>query len=146
MPAWPGGPCPECGDQMPARLIRCATCRALLNSELVPREIEYPDFVPLREVLAVVDAPVKGDFIKCPQCTRELRISLKFRGKKVSCRHCSHAFRLQIGTPEVTRLGVYAPCPHCKQELRASERYISMNVSCKFCNGAIRIVDQPPSV
>ncbi len=144
MPAWPGGLCPECGDQMPARLIRCASCRALLNSELVPKEIEYPDFVPLREVLAVVDARVKGDFIRCPQCTRELRISVKFRSRRVSCRHCEHTFDLHIGGPTVKRIGVYAPCPHCTQELRAAERYIGVNVSCKFCNGAIRIVDQTP--
>ena len=102
MPAWPGGPCPDCGDEMPAKLIRCATCRALLNSELVPKEIEYPDFVPLREVLAVVDVPVVGDFIKCPKCTRELRISCKFRGKRVSCRLCDHPFDLHLGTPACT--------------------------------------------
>ena len=141
MPAWPGGPCPECGDDMPARMIRCRTCRALLNSELVPREIEYPEFVPLKEVLAVVDVPMRGDFIRCPKCSRELRISIKFRGKKFSCRHCDHPFDLNVGTPAVTRLGVYAPCPHCTQELRAAERFIGMNVSCKFCDGAIRIVE-----
>lgn len=141
MPTWPGGPCPECGDQMPAKLIRCATCRALLNSELTPKEIESPEFVPLRELLSVMDVPVVGDFVKCPKCRHELRISCKFRGKRVSCRLCDHPFDLHVGTPAIQRLGVYAPCPHCTQELRAAERFIGMNVSCKFCNGAIRMID-----
>ncbi len=141
MPAWPGGPCPECGDQMPAKLIRCATCRALLNPELSPKEIESPEFVPLREVLVVVDVPVIGDFVRCPKCQRELRIHCKYRGQRVTCRQCDHPFDLHVGTPAVQRLGVYASCPHCTQELRAAERFIGMNVLCKFCNGAIRMLD-----
>lgn len=24
---WPGGPCPQCGDDMPAKVIHCQTCR-----------------------------------------------------------------------------------------------------------------------
>ncbi len=145
MPAWPGGACPECGIQMPAKLIRCANCRAMLNSDLVPKEIAYPEFVPLQEVLTVLDVPIRGDFVRCPSCAKELRISCKFRGKKVSCRFCDHAFDLLVGTVGVKRQGVYADCSHCKKELRSAEKFIGVNVSCKFCSGAIRIIDPLPN-
>ena len=141
MPAWPGGPCPECGDQMPAMLIRCATCRGLLNPELVPKEIAFPDFVPLPEV--VVDVQLKGDYIRCPQCEKELRISYKFRDKHVSCKFCSHAFKLNLASPTLQHRGIYVPCPHCQKELRVAERYLGEDVACNFCNGAIRILDVP---
>lgn len=128
---------------MPAKLIRCANCRALLNAELTPRTIESPDFVPLQEVLTVLDADVRGDFVACPNCTRELRVSGKFRGQRVSCRYCDHAFELLVGTVKVKRMAVYATCPHCQQELRSAEKFLGVNVACKFCGGAIRIVDIP---
>ncbi len=52
MPAWPGGACPDCGDHMPANLITCQTCRALLNSELKVSFVDIPEFIPLQEVSA----------------------------------------------------------------------------------------------
>ena len=48
MAAWPGGACPECGDQMPANLIRCATCRGLLNPDLQPKCVSEIEFVELK--------------------------------------------------------------------------------------------------
>ena len=38
--AWQGGPCHQCGDDMPANLVHCQTCRALLNSELTEDSVE----------------------------------------------------------------------------------------------------------
>ena len=34
MPAWPGGPCPNCGEDMPPNMVHCRECRTLLNPEL----------------------------------------------------------------------------------------------------------------
>ena len=84
MPAWPGGPCPECGDEMPASLIRCASCRALLNQELSPRESFAPEFVPLQEVETVIDTPIAGYFVTCPRCQKELRINGRYAGQNVA--------------------------------------------------------------
>jgi hypothetical protein len=140
MPAWPGGPCPECGDEMPANLIRCASCRALLNQELSPREILAPEFVPLTEVEAVIDTPIVGYFVACPRCQKELRINGRYVGQQVACKFCNGQFPLQLDPPTVQVSAFYTECPHCKKELRAARKYTGAKVACKFCNGAIRFM------
>lgn len=50
MPAWTGGPCPECGDDMPPLLVHCQTCHGLLNKDLVEHKINAPPFEPLKEI------------------------------------------------------------------------------------------------
>ena len=140
MPAWPGGPCPECGDVMPANLVRCAVCRALLNRDLNPRMIYTPDFAPLPEVRATIDAIVKGYFINCPQCRQVLRVDRQFLGRHVACKHCSADFHCQPGEDTgVPCDAVYLVCPKCHKELRAAEKYVGERVACKYCGEGLRI-------
>jgi hypothetical protein len=139
MPAWPGGNCPECGEQVPANVIRCTCCRALLNSDLAIKPIAPPEFVPLPELTTCVDAPFRGVYLACPACTRELRINLSLFGQHVECRFCHHPF--DLNRSKVTPSAGYASCPHCNQELRAATKYLGMKVSCRHCHGSIRLVD-----
>lgn len=139
MPAWPGGNCPECGDQMPANVIRCATCRALLNNDLAIKPIVPPEFVPLPEITESVDVPLRGVYLPCPACTRELRINSSLFGQRVQCRFCDHPFDLD---PErVIPPAGYTSCPHCRQEIRAATKYVGIKVSCRHCHGSIRLVN-----
>lgn len=140
MPAWPGGPCPECGEDMPANLVRCVSCRALLNHELVVPDIIAPEFVPLTEVEAVVDARIVGFFVECPHCRKELRINARYHGNYVACKLCQGQFEFRVNPPRVRVLAFYSNCPHCAKELRAAEKYKGVNVACKFCNGGLRFV------
>ena len=140
MPAWPGGPCPECGEVMPANLVRCVTCRALLNHELVVPEVVTPEFVPLPEVAVVVESSIIGFFVECPHCKQELRINAKYNGNYVACKFCKGQFEFRLKPPRVRCLAFYANCPHCSKELRAAEKYKGVNVACKFCNGGLRFV------
>ena len=140
MPAWPGGPCPECGEVMPANLVRCVSCRALLNHELVVPEIVAPEFVPLPEVEAVVDTRIIGFFVECPHCQKELRINAKYHGNYVACKFCQGQFEFRLNPPRVRCLAFYANCPHCAKELRAAEKYKGIKVACKFCSGGLRFV------
>ncbi|MCA9081000.1 MAG: hypothetical protein KDA58_10610 [Planctomycetaceae bacterium] len=143
MPAWPGGPCPDCGDDMPANLIRCVTCRALLNTDLVPSQIEYPEFVPLKEILAVTDCRVRGYLVPCPRCHEELRISHKLCDKKVACKFCSSHFELNLQRHVNVIEGIYATCPHCDESLRVARRFLKSKVACRFCQKAIQFVMPP---
>ncbi|MBX3444822.1 MAG: hypothetical protein KF774_20650 [Planctomyces sp.] len=139
MPAWPGGDCPECGEQMPANVIRCATCRALLNNDLAIKPIVPPEFVPLPEIATSSDVSLRGVYLPCPACTRELRISQNLFGQRVQCRFCHHPFDLK--RESAAPLAGYASCPHCHQELRAAPKYLGIKVSCRHCGGSIRLVD-----
>ncbi len=147
MPIFPGGPCPECGDQMPAKLVHCANCRALLNPELQPKPIVHPDFVELAEVevVKVIKLPVHGYFVDCSKCQVELKIHAKYIGQAVVCRYCSSPVDLGLKSGLI-RLAVYSVCPHCQKEVRAALKYLDKNVACKFCGGGIHFVDHnlPP--
>lgn len=136
--AWQGGPCHQCGDDMPANLVHCQTCRALLNSELSEDSVEIPKFVPLKEVTTTQIVAAKGHYIVCPGCEEELRIHHKYRGADVACRLCSHSFSYDQSA-EVKAL--YADCPHCKEELRASVKYKGQGVACRFCAGQLMLTD-----
>ncbi|MEX0585726.1 MAG: hypothetical protein WD176_03725 [Pirellulales bacterium] len=125
---------------MPANLVRCASCRALLNPELSPREIVAPDFIPLPEVEAVIDTPIVGYFVNCPRCRKELRINARYVGQHVACKFCDGQFPFQIDSEAVQVPAFYTDCPHCRKELRAAQKYTGAKVACKFCNGAIRFV------
>lgn len=142
MTAWPGGNCPECGEYAPAKIIHCRNCRALLNPDLDPDSVEIPEFVPLREISAMVEVEARGYFISCPDCDRELRINRKYLGKRVSCKHCSAQFPLNFTNGSVKRRAVYTTCPHCEKELRAADKYLGEKVACKHCKGEIQLVDQ----
>lgn len=149
MPPWPGGPCPICGEDMPERLIHCRNCRAMLNTDLESDSIEIPEFVPLQEISAEVRIPVRGYFLDCPSCERELRINARFDGKKVSCKHCAKGFRFKA-TPDgqAGQLSVYVYCPHCRERLRMASKYVGVKVRCKHCSGQLEVtpLDRlPPS-
>ncbi len=142
MPPWPGGPCPACGEVMPVRMIHCRNCRTLLNTDLEPESVEIPEFVPLQEIESVQELPIRGFYVVCPQCTRELRINRKFAGKQVTCKHCSGEFPLNFGDGKIEKVGVYVYCPHCSERLRMSCKYIGIKVSCKACSGRLTVVEQ----
>ena len=140
MPAWPGGPCPDCGQDMPANLVHCQFCRALLNSDLHRSDVEIPAFFELQEVDNLMDAEVAGYFVLCPHCERELRINKKYSGSGVACKFCSGQFKLDVGNPRIKTKAFYMGCPHCTRELRVASKYLGMKVACKFCTGHVQIL------
>ncbi len=141
MPAWPGGPCPDCGEYMPENLIHCQSCRALLNSELDADSVEIPVFVPLREIVAMVEVELRGYYVGCPECDRELRVNRKYAGTHVKCKFCNGSFLLDLDSPVLQKVAFYADCPHCKKELRAAMKYVGARVACKMCNGQIHFLN-----
>lgn len=146
MPPWPGGPCPVCGEDMPERLIHCRNCRAMLNSDFESDSIEIPAFVPLKEIAAHVTLPIRGYYIPCPSCQRELRINKQFVGRKVTCKHCQAGFRFRVDDPAVSsKLALYVYCPHCNERLRMSQKYLDVRIACKACKGEL-IVSESDSV
>jgi Double zinc ribbon len=141
MPPWPGGPCPECGEDMPERMIHCRNCRALLNPDLEPDSVEIPEFVPLKEIEAVVELKVRGYYLSCPECQRELRINSKLLGKRVTCKHCTGQFLYDFTESSLQKAGVYIYCPHCSDRLRMSPKYVGIKVACKSCSGRLMAVE-----
>jgi len=136
--AWQGGPCPSCGDDMPANLVHCQSCRALLNSELTEDSVEIPKFVPLKEIDPTQIVAANGHYVECPGCQEELRINRKYQGAAVACRFCQHSFGYDEA---VTVTAVYSDCPHCQKELRASLKYTDQNVACRHCSGALMMTN-----
>lgn len=141
MPAWPGGKCPECGDEMPARLVHCQNCGALLNPELETDTVEIPAFVPLQEIATMVEVEPKGYYADCPDCGKELRIAAKYVGQRVACKFCDKPFKLLLGSPDLTVSWFYADCHECGEELRVANKYIGEKVACKHCNAKIHFVE-----
>lgn len=136
--AWQGGPCPECGDEMPANLVHCQSCRALLNSELTEDSVEIPKFVPLREIDPSQIVPPQGHYVECPGCQEELRINAKYKNVNVACRFCDHSFTYDN---TITVKALYSNCPHCNKELRAAAKYAGLSVACRFCSGPLMLSD-----
>jgi transposase-like protein len=141
MPAWPGGPCPDCGEEIPALVIRCITCGALLNRDLKARRVALPDYVPLREVESVIDVRPIGYYISCPHCRDELRVHGKYLGQRVQCKHCKKPFEFTL-SPGGPPVAFYTNCPHCNKEIRAAQKYMGAKVACKLCNGALQFVQE----
>ncbi|GAB4135222.1 MAG: hypothetical protein Tsb009_01290 [Planctomycetaceae bacterium] len=142
MPAWTGGPCPQCGEEMPEMLIHCQSCRALLNPELESDSVEIPAFIPLPEIELMKNAQLIGFYIACPDCQRELRIHHKYVGQKVACKHCAGQFPLELADPRISVVAFYTACPHCTEELRANPKYLGARVACKHCDGKIQLVSR----
>ena len=140
MPAWPGGPCPKCGDDMPLNMIHCRTCRHLLNPELERSSVEIPAFFPLQEVDTLVELIPNGRFIECSSCRKELKIHRKYLGERVQCKFCAADFRLDPTSPEVRSTDSYGICPHCHETLRFDSKYIGSKVACRFCQGKVHIL------
>jgi hypothetical protein len=138
--AWPGGPCPQCGDNMPPRVVHCQSCRALLNSELSEDSIEIPPFFPLPELAVIASVAPRGHYVACPGCRQELRIHAKYKGMKVQCKHCDQPFNYDR---TVSVSAAYMPCVHCSQEIRASVKYLGHKVVCKHCSGHLQLSEGP---
>jgi hypothetical protein len=149
MAAWPGGPCPDCGDDMPSNLIHCQRCRALLNPKLKPLSIEIPDFVPLRELESpesLKDEPINivtlGYFCECPSCRKELKISRQFQGQTVACKFCDASFNFDANQESLHISAVVLHCPQCTNKLRVSTKYLGMKVLCNFCSQTL-VIHEP---
>lgn len=140
MPVWPGGPCPECGEIMPERLIHCYNCRALLNTDLEPDSVEIPEFIPLKEIEPVPELPIRGYYLNCPHCSRELRVNARYSGKPVTCKQCDGKFELDLKVPQLQPVGIYVYCPHCNERLRMAPKYVGIKVACKSCSGQLQVV------
>ena len=139
MPAWPGGPCPDCGQDMPANLVHCQYCRALLNPDLYRSDVEIPEFFELKEISNVGEAKVAGFHILCPHCEDELRISRKYLGKVVACKFCQGQFKLDVTDPRIRTRAFYSDCPHCTKEIRLAPKYLDKKVACKHCDGHLQV-------
>jgi DNA-directed RNA polymerase subunit RPC12/RpoP len=126
---------------MPANVVHCQTCRALLNPDLDPDTVEIPQFVPLQEIEALVEVQPAGFYLNCPACGDELRIARKYVGENVACKHCGKPFRCDVGPGGKSAKWFYAPCPECGAELRVGTKYIGEKVACKHCNGKIHFVE-----
>jgi uncharacterized protein (DUF983 family) len=128
---------------MPEKLIHCRNCRTLLNTDLDPDSVEIPQFVPLQEIEAVVELSLRGYYVQCPHCSRELRVNRKFLGKKVTCKQCAGHFVLSFddGPGRVEKVGIYVYCPHCSDRLRMSSKYLGIKVACKACSGHLMAVE-----
>ncbi len=143
MPPWPGGPCPQCGEDMPAKLVHCQTCRELLNDDLEHDTVEIPAFHPLKELSVCCDAYPIGFYLECPECQKELRVHKKYLGKQVCCKFCQTPISLQIDSKKASSQFFYTGCPHCREELRIAQKYLGMTASCKFCQGHIQLLEKP---
>lgn len=140
MGAWPGGPCPKCGEEMPPNQVHCRLCRALLNPELEPGVAEIPAFIPLPEIDSMAEIYPNGVYLTCPQCHKELKVNRKYFNERVACKHCRADFQLDPSMPFITHADSYSTCPHCEQELRFAHKYVGQHVACRFCNGKLEIM------
>lgn len=135
MTAWPGGPCPKCGKEMPANVVRCRECQEILNTSLrAPAAVPPPEYKPLPELTTCPKARIVGMYLACPVCDRRLRIGNQFRDKQVRCNFCNAGFLLDLNQPVIEIEAYYVNCPHCEKELKASEKYLGQKVECKFCS------------
>jgi len=123
---------------MPANLVHCQTCRALLNSEFTEDSVEIPAFIPLQEIDPSRIARPRGHYVSCPGCHEELRINRKYERASVACRFCNCSF---VYDETVTLKAMYTTCPDCREELRAAVKYIGENVACRFCKGQLLLAD-----
>lgn len=140
MPEWPGGPCPACGEDTPARVVHCRNCRTLLNNDLQEDSVEIPQFIPMQELDCKVELAPRGTYLLCPHCDQELRINTKYVGEQVSCKHCEGTFLIDLTNPATVIRGYYCDCPHCDKELRIGKKYTGIEVACKFCSGKLKLI------
>ncbi|QDT39561.1 hypothetical protein [Stratiformator vulcanicus] len=142
MPAWPGGACPECGEDMPARMVRCRNCRAMLNTDLDCDTVEIPAFVPLKEIKEHAEVAARGIYHECESCHRELRVNGRYVGTKIACKLCGAKVDLRK-PPSEFRVG-YVHCPHCEKTLRINFKYVGQVVACRFCEQKIELLPLMP--
>ena len=139
MPAWNGGPCPGCGEDVPPRVLRCRSCRTLLDPDLSAHEFAPPEFAPLAEVDGPTIVRPKAERTRCPGCGEELRVAAKYAGVPVACKKCGEP--MTAGEPEL-RVAFLADCPHCQKEIRVGMQYVGQLVGCKFCGGQLTVAER----
>lgn len=145
MPAWPGGDCPECGEEMPPNLVHCQICQALLNSDLVRPEIPIPEFQELRELEVgelsedVCEVQPIKYYVGCNSCRQELKVNVRYYGQSVACKFCDAPFEMEFESGRLPLLAVETICPHCDNKIRASKEFFGHVVACKFCSGKLMI-------
>jgi hypothetical protein len=125
---------------MPANLVHCQGCRALLNDDLDPDSVEIPQWTPLQELEAMIELKPRGYFVECPHCKQELRINGKYLGETVSCKYCNGSFAFDPKGSALKTTAYYALCPHCNEELRLGSKYANSKVACKHCAGHIHFL------
>lgn len=144
MAVWPGGHCPDCGEEVPANVVRCRTCGRILNSDLDIPIIVSPTPLDLPELTPMQEATPRGLFVGCPNCEKELRISRKFLGHHVQCKFCTAPFEFKLNNAAIQMYAVYADCPHCQKEIRVAMKYLNLRVACKQCDGPLRVLPVGP--
>ncbi|QDT18037.1 zinc ribbon domain-containing protein [Alienimonas californiensis] len=139
MPAWKGGPCPGCSEEVPPKVLRCPTCRTLLDPDLSAHEFDPPEFAPLAEVDGPAIVRPKAERTRCPGCGEELRIATKYAGVPVACKKCGEP--MTAGDAE-RRVALLADCPHCLKEIRVGMKYVGQLVGCKLCGGELMVAER----
>jgi hypothetical protein len=120
-------------------VLRCPSCRTLLDPDLSHHEFAPPEFTPLAEVNGPTIVRPKAERTRCPGCREELRIASKYAGVPVACKKCGEP--LKAGSPE-QRVAYLADCPHCQKEIRVATRYLGQLVGCKFCGGELTVAER----
>jgi hypothetical protein len=141
MSCWLGGPCPDCGEEMPPNLIRCVNCRRFLNEDLEHESVEIPPFKPLPELESYTEAQARGYYVGCPHCRKQLRINARYVGKRLNCKKCEQTFTMDLSDPKVKNLGFYLDCPNCAERLKVAQKYAGQKVICKFCSNMLQFID-----
>ncbi len=141
MPCWPGGPCPDCGEEMPPNLIRCVNCRRVLNDDLEVDSVEIPSRIDLPEIEVCIDAEPRGHYVGCPHCKKQLRINARYIGKRLNCKKCQETFTLNLDDPKIKKIGFYLDCPNCSERLKVAHKYAGQKVVCKFCSHMLQFIN-----
>ncbi|MDA1015218.1 MAG: STAS domain-containing protein, partial [Planctomycetota bacterium] len=137
MPAWPGGPCPKCGVDMPENQIRCSDCRTLLNTDLQVKEIAAASFSPLGELQSVAEFAPRSFSLNCPSCDGRIRLPASSRRRDVCCELCQHEFRFELTHVRFTE--ITGNCPHCRVAQSISPNDLGETVACDKCGGRISL-------
>ncbi|MEM1062653.1 MAG: hypothetical protein AAF532_11785 [Planctomycetota bacterium] len=145
MAAWPGGPCPSCGNDVPPSMIRCCECRTLLNSDLEISDVKIPEYVPLPETDAdpARTVTVRGFYSSCDSCGHTHRLRARYAGKRVRCKHCDAMMRTPADLSGTSQDGpklaaLYAACPDCDRPIDFAAVDVGATVFCQSCGTPVR--------
>ena len=101
--------------------------------------------------------------IPCPKCQHQQSLRPEFLGRRLSCVHCHHDFKLRITVPckrcrtgQLVKLAyigkevacdhcrrpfvaeIWTACPQCARELRIRPEYLGHRACCKDCGQFFR--------
>lgn len=135
MPAWPGGPCPNCGEHVLEKVIHCVSCRTLLNPDLDSPDVDLPVFEPLKELKSPIEFSPTSYTFACPHCARKLHALASNRGRRGTCKSCNGRIEVELSKVEVSSFN--GICPHCDVSLQNPGKYAGRVVACKSCDAQI---------